>query len=211
MCSCNCLDWPASLKTGTFFHHAWTQAYCLLFCLFFLRVHFTMTPTSCQAVSLVISPTDTKGFHVVSFNWKPFVQLALLQLSTLFTCGRGRKYCRYKELFYVLCSLQHIMKGAAVCLQRYSTHLISIPPETLYLCCPFSLMSTYSSSLLLQLPHITPYQRPLAFTACCAACLSLFYQPHVALYSCSPCLWWMSLPLPYSVSLAGTRGQNVDE
>lgn len=58
---------------------------------------------------------------------------------TLFTCGRGRIYRRYKELFYVLCSLQHIMKGAAACLQHYSTHLISTPPETLNLCCPFFL------------------------------------------------------------------------
>lgn len=105
----------------------------------------------------------------------------IVAVCTLFTCGRDRIYCRYKELLCVLCSLQHIVKGAEVCLQCQITNWISVPPEALHFCCPFSLMSTF-------LPHccISPHQRPLAFTACCAACHSLFYQPHVALNGVPP-------------------------
>lgn len=45
--------------------------------LLFVSVFVSVTPTSCQAVSPLSSHTDTKGFHVVSFNCKPFASWTL--------------------------------------------------------------------------------------------------------------------------------------
>lgn len=141
---------------------------------------------------------DIKGFHVVSYNCKPFVSLQLEHLHS----SPVAEIFQYKELL-MNCNIFCIL---FLCLQHCSTNLFKNPPETLYFWCPSSLLLHFSL-LLPQFPH----RRPLAVTACRTACLSLFYQPLFALCGCSSCGWWMSLPLLYSISPKGTIGQNVGE
>lgn len=68
-----------SHKHRDLFHHSWTQACCLLF----VSVFFRVTPTSRKAVLLASSHIDTKGFHVVSFNCKPFVSSQCCRVYTV--------------------------------------------------------------------------------------------------------------------------------
>lgn len=142
---------------------------------------YRLLPTSCRAVSPNISHIDIKGFHVVSFNCK--------------------RHSVYTVHLWQRQNILQIQRAASCAVQftAYYKKSCSVPPaperrfdrkparDIIFLVSLF--LDVYVSSLLLpQLPCVSPYRRPLALTACCAACLSLFYQPLFALYGCSSCI-----------------------
>ena len=142
-----------------------------------LRLFGTM-PTGCRSLTRI----HTQGFHMRCPLIAGHFSARAAAAFTRFTCGRGRIYCRYKELLYVLCSLFAYSTAAP--------DLIRTPLVTLYFYSPFPPphVSISSLPLPLQISCVSPCKRPLAFTACCSACLSLFYQPLFALYGCSSCI-----------------------
>lgn len=192
-----------ALMNRDLFHHAWTQAYCLLSARLFPCVWRPLAAELCRRLAVTLIPRD---FRIVSSNCEPSVSLMCLHCSPVV---ENTKSC------FMYYSLQRIIKRrrrrAAVCLRRRRTGLIETHLRHYIFGVPFPWCLHLLPCCCLSVPCMNPHRRPLALTACCAACLSLFYQPHFALYGCSSCILWMSLPLPYSLSPTGTRGQNVDE
>lgn len=110
--------------------------------LLFVSVFVSVTPTSCQAVSPLSSHTDTKGFHVVSFNCKPFASWTLSLRLQCSPVVQAEYTADTKNCFMHCVVYSTLWKELQKRLRHHRTDLIRNPPETLYFWRLFSMMSS---------------------------------------------------------------------
>lgn len=112
-----------------------------------------MTPTGYQATR----HTDTKGF-MLCLLIASHLSAHIVAAFTLFTCGRGRIYCRYKELLYKLCHL--CTDGTTTPDLRYDILLSFFLDVYISSCCCFSFPASVPTRGLWLLQRVMPPVSP---------------------------------------------------